>query len=153
VTDLGTWTSMVELNVSTNQLRSLPDDIDKLVNLEVLVVSNNLLRVSCPPNKQTTFHIQRLPASIGNLARLRELDAEENEIETLPSEIGQLESLRKLWLQSNKISQMPVTIGNLYNLTDLRIGENNLTHLPEEIGKCMHIHTHTTTNVNVCRST
>lgn len=36
---------MVELNVSTNQLKSLPDDIDKLLNLEVLVVSNNCLKV------------------------------------------------------------------------------------------------------------
>ena len=37
---------MVELNLGTNQLNSLPDDISKLQNLEVLILSNNLLRVS-----------------------------------------------------------------------------------------------------------
>lgn len=31
------WTSMTELNLSTNQLRVLPDDIDKLINLEVIL--------------------------------------------------------------------------------------------------------------------
>lgn len=36
---------MVELNLGTNQLMSLPDDINKLQNLEVLILSNNLLRV------------------------------------------------------------------------------------------------------------
>lgn len=36
---------MVELNLGTNQLNSLPDDISKLQNLEVLILSNNLLRV------------------------------------------------------------------------------------------------------------
>ena len=33
--DMGTWTSITELNLSTNQLKVLPDDIEKLVNLEV----------------------------------------------------------------------------------------------------------------------
>lgn len=36
---------MVELNLGTNQLISLPDDISKLQNLEVLILSNNSLRV------------------------------------------------------------------------------------------------------------
>ncbi len=36
---------MVELNIGTNQLISLPDDISKLQNLEVLILSNNSLRV------------------------------------------------------------------------------------------------------------
>jgi len=43
--DIGTWSSMVELNLGTNQLISIPDDISKLQNLEVLILSNNLLRV------------------------------------------------------------------------------------------------------------
>ena len=37
---------MVELNLGTNQLSKIPDDIDNLNNLEVLILSNNLLRVS-----------------------------------------------------------------------------------------------------------
>ncbi len=44
--DIGSWNSMVELNLGTNQLISLPDDLSKLQNLEVLILSNNSLRVS-----------------------------------------------------------------------------------------------------------
>ena len=40
---------MVELNLGTNQLTSLPDDINKLQNLEVLTLSNNALRVRVFP--------------------------------------------------------------------------------------------------------
>ena len=37
---------MVELNLSTNQLAKLPDDISCLISLEILRLSNNVLRVS-----------------------------------------------------------------------------------------------------------
>ncbi len=43
--DIGTWTKMVELNLGTNQLTKIPDDIQNLQTLEVLVLSNNLLKV------------------------------------------------------------------------------------------------------------
>lgn len=46
ITDIGTWTNMVELNLGTNQLTRIPDDIQNLEKLEVLILSNNLLRVS-----------------------------------------------------------------------------------------------------------
>jgi len=36
---------MVELNLGTNQLTRIPDEIDKLERLEVLILSNNILRV------------------------------------------------------------------------------------------------------------
>ena len=45
VADTGRWVNMVELNLGTNQLTRIPDDIDKLERLEVLILSNNLLRV------------------------------------------------------------------------------------------------------------
>ena len=47
VADIGQWTNMVELNLGTNQLTRIPDDIQNLEKLEVLVLSNNLLKVSC----------------------------------------------------------------------------------------------------------
>lgn len=42
--------------------------------MEILVLSNNQLK--------------KMPAQIGNLKKLRELDLEENDLETVPSEIG-----------------------------------------------------------------
>ena len=44
--DIDTWVNMVELNLGTNQLAIIPDNIDRLQKLEVLTLSNNLLRVS-----------------------------------------------------------------------------------------------------------
>lgn len=46
VVDVKTWTGLVELNLGTNQLTKLSDDIEHLINLEVLVLSNNQLKVS-----------------------------------------------------------------------------------------------------------
>lgn len=86
---------MVELNLSTNQLKVLPDDIDKLQNLEVLILSNNCFKVTYIIDLACKIlvcviclNLQRLPGSIGNMKKLRELDLEENELEQLPNEIG-----------------------------------------------------------------
>lgn len=38
--------NMVELNLGTNHLNKVPDDISCLQNLEVLILTNNCLRVS-----------------------------------------------------------------------------------------------------------
>ena len=44
--DIGTWSHMVELNLGTNQIAKLPDDIANLQNLEVrqLFTSNLILK-------------------------------------------------------------------------------------------------------------
>lgn len=75
-TDIGTWANMVELNLGTNQLTKIPDDIQLLQSLEVLILSNNSLK--------------RLPQTIGNLRKLRVLDLEENKLDSLPNDIGML---------------------------------------------------------------
>ncbi|PIO58875.1 leucine Rich repeat-containing domain protein, partial [Teladorsagia circumcincta] len=113
------------VNLSRNELSGFPQGgpqqfASAVVNLEILVLSNNQLK--------------KMPAQIGNLKKLRELDLEENDLETIPSEIGFLLQLTKLWVQSNKLISLPRTIGNLASLQDLRVGENSLSCIPEEIG-------------------
>ena len=44
--DIGSWTALVELNLATNQLTVIPEDIKNLQNLEVLIMSNNQLKVN-----------------------------------------------------------------------------------------------------------
>lgn len=44
--DFGTWVALTELDLGTNQLSSIPEDIQELTRLEVLVLSNNAIRVS-----------------------------------------------------------------------------------------------------------
>jgi leucine-rich repeat protein SHOC2 len=45
IIDIGSWTALVELNLATNQLTVIPEDIKNLQNLEVLIMSNNQLKV------------------------------------------------------------------------------------------------------------
>ena len=45
IIDIGSWTALVELNLATNQLTVVPEDIKNLQNLEVLIMSNNQLKV------------------------------------------------------------------------------------------------------------
>lgn len=50
LTDIGSWSNMTELNLGTNQLTRVPEDIQNLEKLEVLILSNNLLKVRIIPN-------------------------------------------------------------------------------------------------------
>ncbi len=68
-----------------------------LISLQVLILSNNLLR--------------KIPANIGQLQKLRILDLEENKLDSIPNEIGRLRELQKLILQSNSLTQLPRAIG------------------------------------------
>ena len=54
---------------------------------------------------------QRIPATIGNLKKLRLLDLEENKLEQLPAEIGFLRQLTKLVVQSNQLTSLPRAVG------------------------------------------
>jgi len=79
------------------QLTRIPDDIQYMESLEVLMLGNNMLR--------------RVPVTIGALQKLRVLDLEENKLDQLPAEIGQLEELTRLVVQSNHLQMLPVSIG------------------------------------------
>lgn len=55
--DFGTWTSMVELNLATNQLTKIPEDVCGLVSLEVSIAykmyrRNLSLLVQCPASSE-----------------------------------------------------------------------------------------------------
>lgn len=79
--------------------------------------------------------IKELPAEIGKLTNLTELNLSINHLTLLPAEIGKLTNLRELNLSSNKLSWLPAEIGQLVNLTRLDISYNKLSSLPEEIGQ------------------
>ena len=78
--------------------------------------------------------LSSLPAEIGNLTALRDLDLYNNQLTTLPAEIGNLTDLRNLNLDGNQLTTLPAEIGNLTALTELSLTGNQLTTLPAEIG-------------------
>ncbi|XP_027066010.1 plant intracellular Ras-group-related LRR protein 6-like [Coffea arabica] len=91
-------TSLQILDARLNCLRSLPEDLENLINLEVLNVSQN-------------FHfLATLPYSIGLLLSLVELDVSYNNITTLPESIGCLKKLQKLRAEGNPLVSPPMDV-------------------------------------------
>jgi leucine-rich repeat protein SHOC2 len=76
-----------------------------------------------------------LPAEIGRLTSLRDLFLIGNQLTSVPADIGQLTSLTRLWLSHNQLTSLPAEIGQLTALTRLNLGDNQLTSLPAEIGQ------------------
>lgn len=77
--------------------------------------------------------IIELPYSIGNLKRLQMLKADHNSLLSVAAEIGNCSALQELYLTKNTISELPDSIGNLKNLQALNVDCNQLTHVPETV--------------------
>jgi leucine-rich repeat protein SHOC2 len=76
-----------------------------------------------------------VPAEVGRLSALIQLNLNSNQLTSVPAEIGQLTALRELNLNSNQLTSVPAEIGQLTALRELYLGENQLTSLPPEIGQ------------------
>jgi len=76
-----------------------------------------------------------IPAQIWQLTSLEGLDLSDNQLTSLPAEIGQLTSLRRLYIGDNKLTSVPAEIGQLTALRELGLHNNQLTSVPAEIGQ------------------
>ena len=74
-----------------------------------------------------------VPAEVGRLSALIQLNRTSNQLTSVPAEIGQLTSLRELTLASNQLTSVPAEIGQLTSLNELCLCNNPLTILPAEI--------------------
>ena len=74
-----------------------------------------------------------VPAEVGRLTALWELNVSRNALTLLPAEIGQLASLVKLSLSENQLTSVPAEIGQLTSLERLYLGGNQLTSVPAAI--------------------
>jgi len=101
--------NLVELNLSRNQLKTLPAAISMLKNVKRLIVDRNKLAT--------------LPSEIGQMESLQELILNRNELSTLPKEIGKLENLYLIDLWGNNIDDLPKSMKEMKNLkeVDLRV--------------------------------
>jgi Leucine-rich repeat (LRR) protein len=108
------------LDLSRNQLESLPREIGRLSNLKELIVMSNQLR--------------SLPRGIRYLSNLQKLCLNVNRLRSLPPEIGQLRNLQRLNLELNRLTSLPPEIGLLRNLRVLEVNGNRLHLLPHAIG-------------------
>ncbi|XP_036267192.1 leucine-rich repeat and calponin homology domain-containing protein 4 isoform X2 [Pipistrellus kuhlii] len=120
---LGNLTALTYLNLSRNQLSSLPPYICQLP-LRVLIVSNNKLGA--------------LPPDISTLGSLRQLDVSSNELQSLPSELCSLSSLRDLNVRRNQLSTLPEELGDL-PLVRLDFSCNRISRIPVSFCRLRHL--------------
>lgn len=120
---LGNLTALTYLNLSRNQLSSLPPYICQLP-LRVLIVSNNKLGA--------------LPPDISTLGSLRQLDVSSNELQSLPTELCSLPSLRDLNVRRNQLSTLPDELGDL-PLVRLDFSCNRISRIPISFCRLRHL--------------
>ncbi len=127
------------LNLSGNQLDSLPADLSRLRKLRILFCSDNPFTEvpeclgDCPQLEMVGFkanRIRHLPADSLPPA-LRWLILTDNQLQALPEEIGNCQRLQKLMLAGNQLTRLPPPLAECTNLELLRIAANRLQVLPD----------------------
>eukprot|EP00475_Leptophrys_vorax_P040886 TRINITY_DN7661_c0_g1_i1.p1 TRINITY_DN7661_c0_g1~~TRINITY_DN7661_c0_g1_i1.p1 ORF type:complete len:462 (+),score=133.02 TRINITY_DN7661_c0_g1_i1:49-1434(+) len=106
------------LDLSHNQLASLPEDISFL--------ANSLVHLNLSWNKLAV-----LPNSFAHLKKLSHLELEGCQLIELPRDIGLLqESLAHLNVAENKLKCIPESFGKLSALKDLNLSKNSIQSVP-----------------------
>jgi hypothetical protein len=131
--------SLEILDLSGNQLSSLPEDLPRLHKLRVIFCSDNpfteLPEVlgQCQQLSMVGFKANRIthvsPKALPPL--LRWLILTDNALAELPAEIGQCTQMQKLMLAGNQLQALPRELANCSRLELLRISANQLTELPQ----------------------
>jgi len=126
------------LDMTDNNLSTLPENFGAFTKLKILFLSNNNFRefpnvlAKCPSLSMIGFrnnHIQTVAENTLPLTT-RWLILTDNLIETLPKSMGDLSLLQKCMLSGNKLTSLPQSMAKCHNLELLRIAVNKLTALP-----------------------
>lgn len=127
------------LDLTGNQLSTLPDELAGFTKLRIIFCSENrftelpevlgrcrlLTMVGFKANRIATVPAASLPAG------LRWLILTDNAIEQLPDELGQCSRLQKLMLAGNRLRELPTSLANCRNLELLRIAANRIERFPD----------------------
>ena len=127
------------LDLSGNQLSTLPDDLSRFGRLRILFASNNpfteLPRVlgRMPQLEMVGFkacRIREVPAE-SLPPQLRWLILTDNQITELPDTLGERPRLQKLMLACNQLQNLPASLVQCRQLELLRISGNAFAEIPE----------------------
>lgn len=130
--------SLEVLDLSGNQLTSLPDGLRGLQRLKVLFCSANPFEQlptvlgQCPALEMIGFkacQIGHVPAQ-ALPPRLRWLILTDNRIRQLPDHFERFPRLQKLMLAGNSLKSLPASLSHCHELELLRLASNELHGLP-----------------------
>lgn len=127
------------LDLTGNQLSTLPDELAGFGKLRIIFCSENRFTElpevlgRCPALTMVGFKANRIAiVSAKSLpAGLRWLILTDNAIEQLPDELGQCDALQKLMLAGNRLRELPASLANCRKLELLRIAANRIERFPE----------------------
>ncbi|MFT4938977.1 MAG: hypothetical protein ACI88A_002009 [Paraglaciecola sp.] len=133
--------SLEILDLSNNQLSTLPDELKQLHKLRILFASNNNFEVlpeavgQCENLEMVGFKANKIKQVSGNSLplKLRWLILTDNSIETLPEALGERPRLQKLALAGNRLKHLPQSMAQCTSLELLRISANELSECPEQL--------------------
>ena len=127
------------LDLSGNELSSLPEEFHRFSKLKRLFLSQNKFKVfpkvlaKCESLEMLGFKSNQIhtlsPDSLPE--KTRWLILTDNQLESLPEDIGQLSRLQKLMLAGNRLKALPEALAQCQNLQLLRIAANDLDQWPK----------------------
>lgn len=106
---------IVVLNVSYNNIKNIPKEVNKLINLEIIHLQYN--------------KIETLPIEIFDLCKLTYINLNNNKLSKIPSEISKLKLLKTLIISRNPINELCNEFADLSNLKTLHFSETSIKKL------------------------
>uniref|UniRef100_A0A2A4K533 Disease resistance R13L4/SHOC-2-like LRR domain-containing protein n=1 Tax=Heliothis virescens TaxID=7102 RepID=A0A2A4K533_HELVI len=120
--------TLTSLVLSSNNLKSVPGEINRCRHLQFLDLGKNLL--------------MELPPELGDLKNLRELVISNNKFTKIPRCVYELENLEILLAAENKIDEINVSsdaLAKLKKLAVLDLTNNSILTVPPELGNFTHL--------------
>ncbi|GFO39701.1 leucine-rich repeat-containing protein [Plakobranchus ocellatus] len=138
---IGLFKKLIVLDISSNKMTFIPDEICQLTKMRTLIAKNNHLTTASFPKGLSSLkslevlnvsgnHLEIFPTQFTLLEKLQVLHIGGNVLKKLPSSIKALSKLEVLYLGGNCLSEIPAEVGNLEMLTSLVLCDNRLQSLP-----------------------
>ena len=137
-----------KFKLSSNRLRTLPDQLRQMVAVELFELDCNRLEALPPAIGQLTalkrFNVSKnllveFPPEFGSCFALKHISAHSNRLARLPNSMGNMSALEYLDLSGNALTELPEDFQYLMSLVHLNVSGNRLGHLPPKIGSCKNL--------------